>query len=97
MDRTGWIRRRKAVPAYVLTWSVLLTLVFPCVVAMAQKLQKSLVDIFIIVGSEDKWTQISWIDRLRSTHLRLSIIEGANHFFDSAYEFDLQETVESIL
>ena len=25
------------------------------------------------------------------------MIEGANHFFDSAHEFDLQEAVESLL
>jgi len=51
----------------------------------------------VILGSGDKRIPPSWIDIMRQGNIRITMIEGANHFFDSAHEFDLQEAVESLL
>ena len=53
-----------------------------------------------IMGGKDKRYQSvgqNWLDDLRSTPTQLVIVAGANHFFSSEYEFDLQDRlVESI-
>ncbi len=53
-----------------------------------------------IMGGKDKRYQsvgTHWLEELKSTSTDLVLVEGANHFFSSEYEFDLQDRlVESI-
>lgn len=53
-----------------------------------------------IMGGKDKRYQsvgYDWLDELKDTRTDLVLVEGANHFFSSEYEFDLQDRlVESI-
>ncbi len=51
----------------------------------------------LILGSEDTRVDKNWNKSLASTNTTIIIIKGANHFFDAEYEFDLLDTVESIL
>lgn len=51
----------------------------------------------VIVGSGDKRIRPRWVEALGRAGIRLETIEEANHFFDSAHEFDLLEAVESLL
>lgn len=47
----------------------------------------------IIVGSKDSRMGADWPERLRAQGATVQAIEGANHFFDDQYEFDLLELV----
>lgn len=47
-----------------------------------------------IMGSADKRYQKTgenWLEELKATKTKVRIVEGANHFFSSEHEFDLQE------
>jgi len=53
-----------------------------------------------IMGSADKRYQSvgeNWLTELESTGTNLITIEGANHFFSSEHEFDLQDHLVSII
>lgn len=55
---------------------------------------------YTIMGGEDKRYQKvgrEWLSDLKSTKTQLIVIPGANHFFSSEYEFDLQDTLTRIL
>ena len=62
-----------------------------------QALQRSWTDNYIILGGNDQRISELWTKSLQLARGRIIMIEGANHFFDQAYEFDLLETVELIL
>lgn len=51
------------------------------------------VPVEIIVGSKDTRMGPDWPERLRAQGASVHLIEGANHFFDDQYEFDLLESV----
>lgn len=53
--------------------------------------------ISIILGTGDKRVEPDWRQQLKEQNSNIILIEGANHFFDQAYEFDLTEAVEKIL
>lgn len=49
---------------------------------------------YTIMGKADKRYQsvgTNWLDELEETGTNLTIVEGANHFFSSEHEFDLQD------
>lgn len=55
---------------------------------------------YTLMGSADKRYQdvgLNWLDELKNTSTHLILVEGANHFFSSEYEFDLQEQLIKIL
>jgi len=55
---------------------------------------------YTIMGEADKRYQsvgLNWLDELEQTGTNLVIINGANHFFSSEYEFDLQDTLIKII
>ena len=65
-----------------------------------QELKKLSIPHYTIMGQADKRYQsvgLNWLDELKETGTNLVVIEGANHFFSSEYEFDLQETLLKIL
>lgn len=51
----------------------------------------------IIIGSADKRFDNSWLKRPDAKYNRVITIEGAGHFFDHQYEFDLLDAVEKLL
>ena len=51
----------------------------------------------LILGSEDKRVDQQWSRKLTQQGVAIITIDGANHFFDYEYEFDLLDAVESIL
>lgn len=51
----------------------------------------------VIVGSDDKRLGEAWLTQLRDNKINLLTVDGAGHFFDDAFEFDLQDVIESIL
>jgi len=55
---------------------------------------------YTIMGKADKRYQSvgeHWLDELKQTGTNLIVVEGANHFFSSEYEFDLQEHIVNII
>ena len=51
----------------------------------------------VIIGTSDNRLSNEWRTLLESKAVKISYIEGANHFFDQAHEFDLSDTMESLL
>lgn len=49
--------------------------------------------IYVIAGSADERMHDGWLKRLRATNSIIRQIEGANHFFNSIYQFDLHDQV----
>ena len=60
-------------------------------------IQGGSVDNHVIFGSRDKRIGKAWVDDLAAQHALVHVIDGANHFFDQTYEFELLDTVENIL
>ncbi len=55
---------------------------------------------YTIMGSADKRYQSvgeNWLKELGETGTQLIVIDGANHFFSSLHEFDLQDTINKII
>ena len=52
---------------------------------------------YIILGSEDNRISKDWIRSLREASAKVIVIDGASHFFDQSYEFDLLEQVENLV
>jgi len=54
---------------------------------------KTKVPATMIMGSKDDRLGPDWTNRLQKTRAKVIVIDGANHFMDGQYEFDLIETV----
>jgi pimeloyl-ACP methyl ester carboxylesterase len=54
-------------------------------------------DNYIIFGSADNRITPQWLNSVKGANGKVRIIDGANHFFDQAYEFDLLDMVENIV
>ncbi|MCK4708885.1 MAG: alpha/beta hydrolase [Gammaproteobacteria bacterium] len=52
---------------------------------------------YIILGSSDDRIGPRWLTELEQVSDMIITIEGANHFFDQAHEFDLVDSIENIL
>ena len=53
--------------------------------------------ISIILGTGDKRMEDEWKKQLQEQHKNVTLIEGANHFFDQAHEFELTDAIEELL
>ena len=53
--------------------------------------------IAIIIGTDDKRIDSDWKQKLQLKNSNVISIDGANHFFDQTYEFDLIDAVEKLL
>lgn len=51
----------------------------------------------IILGTGDRRMEDDWKKQLQQQHKIVTLIEGANHFFDQAHEFELTDAVEKLL
>lgn len=65
--------------------------------AVLDALQSVQIPVTVIIGSKDDRMDEDWIATLQAKKVRLKVVQGAGHFFDQAYEFDLLEAVETIL
>ena len=53
--------------------------------------------ISIILGTGDKRMENYWKKQLQEQRKNVIMIEGANHFFDQAHEFELTDAIEGLL
>ena len=64
------------------------------------ELQSLTIPHYTIMGGADKRYQSvgkNWLDELKQTGTQLVVVDGANHFFSSEHEFDLQENLIQII
>lgn len=52
---------------------------------------------YVIFGGTDQRLDALWLKQLEATNTSVTVIPGANHFFDLGHEFELSDTIESIL
>jgi len=55
------------------------------------------VPVEVIMGGADRRFSDDWIEALRKTGTKVHVIEGASHFFDAMYEFDLLDMIRQCL
>ncbi len=60
-------------------------------------LKQSPVPVSVIMGGNDKRFQEGWIEGMEQAGAEVIIIQGASHFFDAHHEFDLHDTILSLL
>lgn len=60
---------------------------------LLESLTKAPVPVEVIMGSKDDRMGDDWVDKLVARGISVRVIPGASHFFDSQYEFDLQEAL----
>ncbi|MBT8120061.1 MAG: alpha/beta hydrolase [Gammaproteobacteria bacterium] len=65
--------------------------------AIIKAINKKAPENYIIIGSNDNRIKQQWISSLQQANAKVIVIDGASHFFDQAYEFDLLEKVEELL
>lgn len=56
-------------------------------------MRKSRVPITVIMGSKDARMGTEWPNQIKAQGTPIRLIEGANHFFDAQFEFDLQDAI----
>lgn len=59
--------------------------------------RNSRVPVYVIVGSDDNRMGKGWTQALSNAGVRVDKINGANHFFDAEYEFDLLDSVLDLM
>lgn len=64
---------------------------------LAEALSQLDVPAHIIVGNADQRMSPEWVEDMRAAHGDVIVIDGANHFFDDAHEFDLLDVFEQLL
>ena len=65
-----------------------------------QSMRELTIPHFTIMGSADKrYKKVgeNWLEEIEETGTKLIVVEGANHFFSSEHEFDLQDELIAIL
>lgn len=67
------------------------------VIESLTRLQNKKLPVYVVLGSEDNRIDDSWPQQLRAHAAQVTVIEGANHFFSSVYEFELSDQLETIL
>jgi len=61
--------------------------------SLLKTLAQASVPITAVMGSKDDRMGADWVTTLVARGVDVRVIEGASHFFDNQYEFDLQDTV----
>jgi pimeloyl-ACP methyl ester carboxylesterase len=67
------------------------------VLGVLERLKKRQVPVYVLLGSQDKRSDNAWAKALRVSASQVLVVEGANHFFSSLHEFELNERLEVIL
>lgn len=58
-----------------------------------EAMRKSRVPITVIMGSKDIRMGTEWPSQIKAQGTPIRLIDGANHFFDAQFEFDLQDAI----
>lgn len=61
------------------------------------RLKQRRVPVYVVLGSQDNRSDSAWVKKLSTSSNQVSVIDGANHFFSSLHEFELNERLEAIL
>ncbi len=61
------------------------------------RLQERKLPVYVVIGSKDNRIDEEWVKELDRHATQLTVIEGANHFFSSIHEFDLNDQLETML
>lgn len=64
---------------------------------LSSAIAKLSIPVQIIIGSEDTLIDTDLIQMLASQRVGIELIEGAGHFFDQEFEFELHDAIESHL
>lgn len=64
---------------------------------LLESFSKPSIDTHIIIGDSDAYIPVNWDKKLRKKNISVSVIEGANHFFNGDAEFTLQDNIISTL
>jgi pimeloyl-ACP methyl ester carboxylesterase len=67
------------------------------VAASLERLQERRLPVYAVIGSGDRRIDDEWMQQLRRRTAQVTVIEGANHFFSSIHEFELNDRLETIL
>jgi pimeloyl-ACP methyl ester carboxylesterase len=67
------------------------------VLGVLARLKKRQVPVYVLLGGQDKRSDNAWAKALRVSASQVLVIDGANHFFSSLHEFELNERLEVIL
>ncbi len=59
--------------------------------------RRSRVPLNVVIGGADNRMGKGWAEALSGAGVKVDSIKGANHFFDAVYEFDLLDTVTTLL
>ena len=55
------------------------------------------VPVYVILGGADRRSDPEWKKALAGAGANISVVDGADHFFSSMYEFDLIDAVQAVL
>lgn len=67
------------------------------VIESLTRLQERKLPVYVVVGNQDKRIDDEWVQVLRRHTAQVTVIDGANHFFSSVHEFDLNDRLESLI
>lgn len=67
------------------------------VLDVLRQLKKQNVRVYSIIGGADKRIDQKWVHQLAPLVTKVTVIDGANHFFSHMYEFDLKDQLDMIL
>lgn len=59
--------------------------------------EKLAINTQVIIGNSDSFLPSNWAEKLRKRNINVTVIDGANHFFNGDVEFMLQEKIINIL
>ena len=60
------------------------------------RLRQRHIPLYVVLGGADYRIDPKWVRALRGQATQVTVIEGANHFFSSLYEFDLNDSLQDI-
>ncbi len=67
------------------------------VLAALDTLHRRQVPVHVIIGDQDKRIDKQWIKEVEPKVSKLTVVEGANHFFSAMHEFELNDRLEQII
>lgn len=67
------------------------------VVESLTRLQERKLPVYAVVGSRDKRIDDEWVQVLHRHTSQTTVIDGANHFFSSVHEFELNDRIETLI
>lgn len=67
------------------------------VIESLTRLQERKLPVYAVVGSQDSRIDGEWVQILRRYTTQTIVINGANHFFSSVHEFELNDRLETLI